>query len=347
MSQVAETATLVHGYTMADLERAARISSWKAPARDLPQRDRYDTAWSAMAELLYSSNTPPTFHDLLDAGRNAIVRESKKHWHHHGWDSQTREPSPSFQTYWGATISRHGNRWPGDFTDSTLERIALPQVLALLDDRQYQVISALAVHGTNAAAAKAIGMHVATFGLHLREARRRVLEAWLAPDRPPARADDECKAGHSRSEHSYKNKHGYWVCRTCDRNANRRKKARGYVSPTAKLRRVRSRDLKIRKNAAGKTVDAIAKEAALSFPDAGVRLADDVLAGYAQAVMEGKPFDFAAPEVGLGLQVAGDNTERDRAIRSLRSEGLSYHRIAEKVGCSVATAYVVVNPRAT
>jgi hypothetical protein len=38
--------------------------------------------------------------------------------------------------------------------------------------------------------------------------------------------ETECLRGHARIDHAYKDKHGHWVCRTCKRESEARRKLR-------------------------------------------------------------------------------------------------------------------------
>lgn len=245
MSLVAETATLVHGYTMADLDRAARIAAGKSFSRVLPEVDRYEAAWHAIAELLYSAPASPTFRDLLDAGRDAINRENKSHWQNHGISQDTRQHTGSYERYWegiAPTVGRHG-RWPEDFTEAATERLALPQVLGLLNEDEYEAIATLAVHGSRRAAMTALGIGSTTLDRRLTSARRRIVEAWFAPDRPPQREAGKCKWGHSWAEHGYLGVDGKRRCRECKRRSSRLTTGRGHL-PAAKAENA-ERDRKI------------------------------------------------------------------------------------------------------
>ncbi|WP_323792425.1 hypothetical protein, partial [Nocardioides sp.] len=69
MSDVAQIATLAHGYTMDHIDRLAWSAARKYPTLD--PEDAYSAAWHAMVELLYSIDaaSPPTRFDLSAAAR--------------------------------------------------------------------------------------------------------------------------------------------------------------------------------------------------------------------------------------------------------------------------------------
>jgi hypothetical protein len=60
------------GYTLADLNGLARLAVHTAGAMAGDWHDRYDTAWSAIAEHLYAAPHWPPRHDLVRAGQLAI-----------------------------------------------------------------------------------------------------------------------------------------------------------------------------------------------------------------------------------------------------------------------------------
>lgn len=226
---VAETATLVHGFTMADLDKAAKKAAATNSSFSLLQwEDRYDAAWMAIVESLYAAIERPTFRELVLVGLKAVSSENHAHRSTHGLGGAHRrdgDVSPSFKTYW----TRRGD---SDFTDAIAERLALRTVLGLLDGRQYEVIVALAVHGTQEKAAQALGIHPLTVNRRVKAARRIMIDAWFAPETPPdtsirSRDAETCRYGHSRAEHSFvRPNDGGIRCRVCERNRSRRRKAR-------------------------------------------------------------------------------------------------------------------------
>ncbi|MDI6908633.1 hypothetical protein [Nocardioides sp.] len=236
---IAQTATLAHGYTMDDLNRATgtavRQSRGGRALDYVTPNHRWDCAWFGVVEHLYASEGPPEFFDLVDAGRRAIRAAAEDDARERGVLKSNR-PNPG-RRY--SLRSGHMKYWindnrtkSADFTERTVERLALPQVLALLSEIEYEAIAAMAVHGTQSAAAAALGLGHSAFETRLYRARERILRAWLEGETPwSLRNVDlnyECRAGHLRTEHGFRlNGDGPWRCRACIRNAGRRRKARG------------------------------------------------------------------------------------------------------------------------
>lgn len=224
MSFVAETATLVHGFTMADVERASRTAASRAQTSShLSWNERYDIAWMAIVEAIYDSDGPPE-EGLTKVGLRAVGAEGTALLRQHGLGANRGEDefTPRFTAYW---IRRPDT----DFTDKIVERLSLPQVLSTLTPLQYEALAALAVYGSQKAAAEALGVEITVFYNRTRKARSRAIAAWFGdetPRAPVAHSGDACQAGHSRSEWSVVLASGIVGCRKCNRNAARRRRAR-------------------------------------------------------------------------------------------------------------------------
>lgn len=237
-TSVGEIATLAWGYTMADVDRLARrcaSGTMSFGASMIPVVDRREDAWFGIVERLYSCMEHPAVPELLEAGRNAISRSLGAHEHHHGlkWTDAGYAPARNFTKYWNAAAGTHDD----DFTDRVAERLALPQVLFLLTPREYEVLSVKAAAPDDATAIEVLGISRKNFYLHLRNARAKILEAWLAPETPLkkiAQGGDKCQSGHLYAEHGYftTNKAGKEIrqCRICKRLTNRRSNRRDIAS---------------------------------------------------------------------------------------------------------------------
>ncbi|GAB7003911.1 hypothetical protein JCM18899A_13830 [Nocardioides sp. AN3] len=225
MSIVAETATVAHGYTMAEIDSITQqaIYGYKWTWTVLDASDRWDCAWHAIVELLYSTTEKPTRWSLVNAAQKAITAEVNAYFRHHGISKD--EEAPNHGKFWRPIVGPRP-----DFTDGLAERLALPQVLGQLTDLQYEAIATLAIHGTIKNAAAASGVPYAIFIQRVKAARRVALEAWFAPETPVRRGKgnaDQCRYGHARAEHGYITPAGIWRCRVCSRNAARRRAAAG------------------------------------------------------------------------------------------------------------------------
>ena len=244
MSMLAETATLAHGFTMAEIDRYATLTARRLWTSGLDFEERYDSAWHAIVELIYASDTKPDWREIIFAARNAIQKATGDQMRHHGVDKLRGGLAPKFRRYWGV---EEGSDRPGamhtvrsavaeDFTDRLVERMALPAALSTLTAEEYEVVATLAVQDSRRAAADALGLSEAQFAHRLQRARAKVMALWLAPETPrqmggsrgstaEQRAAGVCGNGHNRDEHSYRDSRDLVVCRLCKRNANRRRKA--------------------------------------------------------------------------------------------------------------------------
>lgn len=166
-----------HGYTLADLDQLARLAVERAHAQAMDYVDRYETAWHAIAETLCGEE-PPTRRDLWVAGMQAIGRAVKAHNQFRGYNPETGTWRPAFERYWD--VSRTVS--PPD--EQVVDRIALAQIWATLSPTHQEMLTAMAVHGDNVAAADAVGRPYATFNSHLRNARAAFRERWHEGETP-------------------------------------------------------------------------------------------------------------------------------------------------------------------
>lgn len=179
--------TVKHGYTVACIHGIARLAVHTAGAMASDWHERYDTAWSAIVEHLYSAEHWPPHHDLVRAGQLAVWDTISDVWHHHGYykaktigSAAGPGSSPAFQTYWwdiAGGVSK-------SFERRLVERHAVPQIMAMLIPRHRKVIVALAVHGDYQKAAEALGMPYVTFKGYVASARRRFFELWHEGEAP-------------------------------------------------------------------------------------------------------------------------------------------------------------------
>lgn len=230
MSATSETATLVHGYTMAEVDRLADVACAMSARVNrgtmLDREDRKDAAWHAIVELLYSCAEYPDGYTLIKAGSAAVNRETNDAYRHLGI-TRHHEDAAKFTKYWLPVITP-----AADFAEHLVERLALPQVLGELTPLEYETLITLAAHGNQVDAAAALGIKPAAFSQRIQSARRRIVRVWLEHETPvgagPRRSTSaqECSAGHSREQHGYKNSKGWWRCRVCVRNDQRRHRSR-------------------------------------------------------------------------------------------------------------------------
>ena len=229
---VAEVATVAWDYTMADLEAFARKAARLANAPVMSREDAADTAWHGIVEALYTATEKPPPHQLIGAGVTIVQRERRDWYRHHGVDVDHpgRGDRPAFTTYWGP--GRGDTTAHDGFSDRVVERMALPQVLAVLTARQYEVVVALAAFDGDARqAAAALGITLGTLQQAAQDARQRILGVWFEHETPRfggghCSDPDRCRNGHLRAEHSYTQPNGALACRECRRRVARNRMRR-------------------------------------------------------------------------------------------------------------------------
>lgn len=162
-----------YGYTLTDLDRLARLCVTVAWARMTDHRDRYDAAWHAIAETLYTATEPPTERDLTTAGVNAISRLAQDEQRHHGQHVDAGlEGRPNFQRYWALA------RVTPSPEDGIVDRIALAQIWPTLSATHRQALIALAVYEDHDLASSAIDRSPATYRQHLKNGRAAFRVLW-------------------------------------------------------------------------------------------------------------------------------------------------------------------------
>lgn len=179
----ADVHTLRHGYNLADLDRIARAAVAAAYPRAMDYRDRYDAAWHAIAELLYSIDTRPAPSELKRTGMSAVNRLAQDHGRTWGYDRANPdagyEAMRGFLRYW--ELDRRSASSP---EGRVVDELALWQIWSCLSDTHRAVLLALAAHGDQAAASHALGKTYATVGTHLMNARRAFLALWHEGEQP-------------------------------------------------------------------------------------------------------------------------------------------------------------------
>ncbi|MFG1846729.1 hypothetical protein [Micromonospora carbonacea] len=173
---------LRHGWTLADINTAARDAALGVGARAADFHERYDTAWSAIAEHLYTTTNPPARHDLVTAGRSAILREEAAIRRSHGLPDRNigqHSQTPRYVMYW---------QWAARTTPSpetsVVERHATRQILAALTARQQATVAAMAAGRSPQAAANLLGVPYRTVTSRMKEVRRRFFRLWHEGETP-------------------------------------------------------------------------------------------------------------------------------------------------------------------
>lgn len=184
-----KTLPIRHGYTLGDLHDIARLAVHTVGMMGMDWHDRYDTAYSAIAEHLCAAAEPPSRRDLVRAGQLAIYAVVQDHRHHHGYYKAKTigaaagpGSSPAFTRYWvgftGATQSCE---------ERVVEAMALQQILATLTARQLEALAALGALDDYRAAAASLGIVPTTFRSLLGRARGQFKALWHegeSPSRP-------------------------------------------------------------------------------------------------------------------------------------------------------------------
>ncbi|MGW4796139.1 hypothetical protein ACWEPC_27335 [Nonomuraea sp. NPDC004297] len=172
--------TIRHGYNIADLDQLAHAAVRRgARSGVVPASDLYQTAWSAIAEHLYTVDEPPRSFDLIGAGMQAISDAIWAGERCHGWDRARRNIRPSFATFWlGA-----GTPSPSP-EGRVIDRTALWQIWPELTEAQREALLALASLGDYQTAATSLGLSYKAFHWRIRSAREAFLSLWHEHEAP-------------------------------------------------------------------------------------------------------------------------------------------------------------------
>lgn len=170
-----------HGWTIDGIDHASRLACRMAHGWILDHGDRYDAAWHAIAELLYTSDTPPDHRAAVRTAIAAINRHAQDYQQTWG---MTREwgagegGRDSYQRYWALC------HVTGSPEDRVVDAHALRQIWPRLHPTQQAVLMSLATWGDQASAAAAIGKSYTTFGTHMKHARRAFFALWHEHETP-------------------------------------------------------------------------------------------------------------------------------------------------------------------
>jgi len=154
-----------------------RRAAWESHWQFIGFREKYEIAWSAIAEGLYSCDGPPSDRDLIRIGDKAITRHVEDHGHMWGTYYYRDGDMPRFEKYWWSqaapTPSPEGR---------IVDVVALGQIWPRLTKNSQRVLMALAVHGERAA--ESLGKPYSTFVTQIYEARRHFLRLWHEGEQP-------------------------------------------------------------------------------------------------------------------------------------------------------------------
>jgi DNA-directed RNA polymerase specialized sigma24 family protein len=175
---------------------ARRVVRDHVASRGRDWEDRFEEAWGAVVECLYSApeSEPPNALDLLRAGTQSLYRLQKTSLRDRGcayWRGTCEAGAmPSFWRYW---IFRE--EAPPE--EAVVEQAALGQVMARLTPLQAGALLALAEHGGHQAAADALGVPVSTFDGRLERARSAFLALWHEHEAPSRKWRDRQAFGRA------------------------------------------------------------------------------------------------------------------------------------------------------
>lgn len=193
---------LKYGFTWGQLDRIAALSTNTGRAMAMHYQDRRDEAWSAIVEHLYAADEPPTHHQLVEVGRNAIYTLIRSEYREMGFYREHTDglahgagSSPKHQQYW-----RHVTRNAGSPEGPIVDRIALAQILPALTPQQREAIQALAVADRYEAAAELVGMTQGNSKSHVARGRQRFKILWHEGETPskPWGTDRRADRKHDR-----------------------------------------------------------------------------------------------------------------------------------------------------
>ncbi|SHL73647.1 hypothetical protein [Streptomyces yunnanensis] len=215
---------VAHGYTMRDLDRAARAACTADRTLSSNISLRYDLAWSAIAEHLVTTDQPPAWPELVRVGWQAIYQDVKAVRRLYGVDSTGRSgevaSAPRFVAYW-THASTDGA------SDGIVERIAVHQVLATLPEHQRQAVVALATQDDYQKAADALGIKYATLTARIRHGRRGFRTLWFSPETaPPTKGTDRRVASRAGTPNHCPQGHEYTPENTIRRPSSRGRRCR-------------------------------------------------------------------------------------------------------------------------
>jgi hypothetical protein len=172
-----------HGYTMADLDRLARLTvtfhlGWFSGGN---RNDQYEAAWHGIVEHLCSVEQSPSERDLLDSGRRALQGDQQRHQQMLGTRRHGTYTGANFARYW----DWHARTVPSP-EDAVVERVALGQITATLCASHIEALTTLAALGNDVqATAEALGITYQAAKDRLSRARHNFRTHWYAPDPAP------------------------------------------------------------------------------------------------------------------------------------------------------------------
>lgn len=173
---------VLHGYTLADLDNFTRMAVRLNTHMAGDFAERYELAWSGIAEHLCRAQTPPDRRELVDIGSRTLNRwmHSVKSAHgvsdRHGGGLGS---APHFTTFWW----EQARCVPSPET-RVVERLSVAQIFPRLTRREQAALIAMAAHGTIRDAAASLSMTASGFKNHLNSGRARFRRLWHEGEEP-------------------------------------------------------------------------------------------------------------------------------------------------------------------
>lgn len=186
MTTMTAPVELRHGYTLDDVHAMAKLAVHTAGVMAADWYERYDIAWSAIAEELYAAPHWPRRSSLVQAGQLAIKASVDEYRQAYGYYRRKTDgavhglgSSPTFRMFWlgssGATPGpEHG----------IVERLAVERIFATLKPHHQTALLALAAHDDYRAAAEALDLKYDVFCDHIRLGRRAFYALWHEGEAP-------------------------------------------------------------------------------------------------------------------------------------------------------------------
>lgn len=169
------------GYTFRELDELARLlvtmDVWHMAWSGF---ERYEIAFSAMAEKLYAAEERPDANALFDAARKEINRKVQEDRKSVGLSNNSGyEYQVNFFRFWWESYRNSVSP-----EDLVVDGMALRQIFPVLKPRFRRVLVALATHGEHQKAADALGISRATYNDNLCDARQEFFRLWHEHEAP-------------------------------------------------------------------------------------------------------------------------------------------------------------------
>lgn len=180
---------LIHGYTLADLDRLTRTAVTRrhhAAPWDLDEQ--FAVARYAITETLYTATAAPTPADLIRTARDACAHAARQDKHHHGVDSHHNDgrDMAAYHRYWWYRTTPSPE-------DAVVDRLALAQIWPTLTPSHRQALAALTATGDYQAAADLLGVSYRLLSMRLSQGRAAFRELWHEGECPSRHWGRDCR----------------------------------------------------------------------------------------------------------------------------------------------------------